>query len=115
MTIGGSIGGPEATWQPWSYQKRLETAKKVEKFKARLRDPEGKQRSEITKFIAKEKSRQEFAPPLGKYVDCVKAEPLHNTNNCWQQWFLIPHEARAEGPRVARLINLSGRRPALGS
>ena len=34
MTIGGSIGGPEATWQPWSYQKRLETARKVEKFKA---------------------------------------------------------------------------------
>ena len=89
MTIGGSIGGPEATWQPWSYQKRLETARKVEKFKVRLRDPEGKQRSEVTKFIAKEKSRQEFAPPLGKYVDCVKAEPLHNTNNCWQQWFLI--------------------------
>ena len=34
MTIGGSIGGPEATWQSWSYQKRLETARKVEKFKA---------------------------------------------------------------------------------
>ena len=27
----------------------------------------------------------------------------------------VPREARAEGPRVARLINLSGRRPALGS
>ena len=27
----------------------------------------------------------------------------------------FPREARAEGPRVARLINLSGRRPALGS
>ena len=21
-------------------------------------------------------------------MDCVKAEPLHNTNNAWQQWFL---------------------------
>ena len=28
---------------------------------------------------------------------------------------VIPREARAEGPSVARLINLSGRRPALGS
>ena len=27
---------------------------------------------------------------------------------------LIPREARAEGPSVARLINLSGRRPAEG-
>ena len=87
-TIGGSIGGPEATWHPWSFKKRLETARKVENFKKRLKDPEGKQRSEVTKFIAREKSRQEFAPPLGKYVDCVKAEPLHNTNNAWQQWFL---------------------------
>jgi len=87
-TIGGSIGGSEATWQPWDYKKRLETAKKVETWKSRLKDPSGKQRSEVTKFIAKEKSRQEFVPPLGKYVDCIKAEPLHNTNNAWQQWFL---------------------------
>ena len=87
-TIGGSIGGPEATWHPWSFKKRLETARKVENFKKRLKDPEGKQRSEVTKFIARVKSRQEFAPPLGRYVDCVKAEPLHNTNNAWQQWFL---------------------------
>ena len=87
-TIGGSIGGDKATWHPWNYQKRLETAKKVEQWKARLKDPDGKQRGEVTKLIAKEKSRQEFVPPLGKYVDCIKAEPLHNTNNAWQQWFL---------------------------
>ena len=24
----------------------------------------------------------------GKYVDLLKAEPLHNTNNAWQSWFL---------------------------
>lgn len=87
-TIGGSIGGSGATWQPWDYQKRLETAKKVQLWKSKLRDPDGKQRSEVTKFIAKEKSRQEFVPPLGKYVNCFKAEPLHNTNNAWQHWFL---------------------------
>ena len=38
-------------------------------------------------LISKEKSRQEFVPPLGKYVDLAEAEPLHNTNNAWQQWF----------------------------
>ena len=57
-----------------------------------MKDPDGKQRPEVTKLIAKEKSRQEFVPPLGKYVDLAKAEPLHNTNNAWQHWFsaLLP-------------------------
>ena len=61
--------------------------KKVEKFKNTLKDPENKERNKVTAFIAKEKSRQEHAPSLGKYVDSVKAEPLHNTNNAWQQLF----------------------------
>ena len=91
-TIGGSIGGPKATWQPWDYSKRIQVAEKVTKFEAKLKDPDGKQRPEVTKLIAKEKSRQEFVPPLGKYVDLAKAEPLHNTNNAWQHWFsaLLP-------------------------
>ena len=59
-TIGGSIGGTDATWQPWNYQDRLKTAKKVENFKNRLRNPSGKQRSKVTQFIAQNKSRQEF-------------------------------------------------------
>ena len=29
-TIFGSIGGSDATWQPWNYEKRLEVARKVE-------------------------------------------------------------------------------------
>ena len=91
-TIGGSIGGPKSPWQPWDYSKRIQVAEKVAKFKAKLKDPDGKQRPEVTKLIAKEKSRQEFVPPLGKYVDLAKAEPLHNTNNAWQHWFsaLLP-------------------------
>ena len=52
----------------------------VEKSKKRLKDPMGKQRSHITKFIAQNKLRQEFVPLLGKYVDLLKAEPLHNTS-----------------------------------
>lgn len=24
---------------------------------------------------------------MGKFVNLVKAEPLHNTNNAWQHWF----------------------------
>lgn len=86
-TIFGSIGGSGATWQPWSYEKRLEVARKVENFKKRLKDPDGKQRSEVTKFIAQNKSRQEYVPPPGKYVTLIKPDPLHSINNGWQQWF----------------------------
>ena len=67
----------------------LKVAKKVEDFKKSLQDPRGKQRSKVTKFISQNKSRQEFSPPLGKYVDIIKPEPLHNTNNAWQQWSAI--------------------------
>ena len=52
-----------------------------------IKDPNGKQRNQVTKFISENKSRQEFIPPLGKNVDLIKAEPLHNTNNGWQLWF----------------------------
>ena len=57
-TMFGSIGGSDATWQPWSYKKRLEVARKIQNFKKRLKDPDKKQRSEVTKFIAQNKSRQ---------------------------------------------------------
>ena len=63
-TIGGTIGDPEATWQPWDSTKRLVVAERVVKLKSKLRDPMGKQRNEVTKFIAQNKSRQEFVSPL---------------------------------------------------
>jgi hypothetical protein len=88
-TMGGSIGKSGGTWQPWDYKGRLEIVKKVEKFKKTLKDPVGKQRGKVTAFIASNKSRQEFSPPLGKYVDSIKAEPLHCTNNAWQNWFTL--------------------------
>jgi hypothetical protein len=86
--MDGSIGThSKATWKPWDYSERIKTAKKVAEFKKTLRDPGGKERSKVTAFIAKQKSRQEYNPPLGKFVDVIKAEPLHNTNNAWQHWF----------------------------
>ena len=32
-------------------------------------------------------SRQEFVPPLGKFVNLIMPDPLHSINNGWQQWF----------------------------
>ena len=99
-TIGGSIGNSDKDkWHPWDYNSRLQVVQKVEKFKVTDSGQRGRKgnkakstlpnRSEVTKFIASEKSRQEFTPPLGKYVDQVKAEPLHVTNNAWQHWFML--------------------------
>lgn len=98
-TIGGSIGNSKKDkWHPWDYNIRLQVVQKVEKFKAgnsqkRHRGNKANStlpnRNEVTKFIASEKSRQEFRPPLGKYVDYIKAEPLHITNNAWQHWFML--------------------------
>ncbi|CAH3194065.1 unnamed protein product [Porites evermanni] len=84
-TIGGTIGGLEATWQPWDYKKRLVMAERVVKLKSKLRDPMGKQRNEVTKFIAQNKSRQEFVPPLGKVE--VSIEQVENLKVLCQQFF----------------------------
>lgn len=83
-TIRGSIGDdPSNTWKPWKYNDRIKVAKKVQNFKNTLKNPT-KERSKV-----KQNSRQEFEPPLEKYVDTVKAEPLHCSNNSWQHWFML--------------------------
>ena len=87
-TMGGSIGEKNSTWQPWNYSKRIAMAKKVELYKKTPRDLV-KQRSHVTKYIANGGSWQEFPPPLCKFVDLAKAEPLHNMNNAWQNWFTV--------------------------
>ena len=87
-TMAGTIGGSGATQQPWSYKKGLRLHKKWKRSRSILKIPEGKQKGDITKFIAQNKS-QEFVPPIGKYADLFKAESLHNTNYDWQHWFLV--------------------------
>ena len=62
MTRNGSIGGATATWQPWNYNDRLAVAKKVEVYKRTLKDPVGKQRSNVTKFIAKKQVKTGICP-----------------------------------------------------
>lgn len=41
----------------------------------------------MTSFIASKKSRQEFLPLVGKYIDLAHVEPLHLKNNAWQHYF----------------------------
>ena len=91
MTIGRTLGtGPDSTWKPWNYERRLKDAQAVSDFKRKKKIEEFSKnrndRSKVTTFISSIGSRQEFVPYLEMYVDEVKPEPLHNTNNAWQAW-----------------------------
>lgn len=91
--IHGAIGEDSGcAWKKWSYEKRIRDVESVKKFKAKNKIPDGKsttaQRKKVTEHIASIKSRQEFVPPLGKYVAYLYPEPLHNSNNAWQHWCL---------------------------
>ena len=89
--IKGTFGvGRGYTWSPWKYEHRVAVAKKVEKYKETLAKQNHSQkqvRSKITDFIAKQNSRQEFLPLLGKAVEKAHVEPLHLKNNAWQYFF----------------------------
>ena len=75
-------------WLVWSYEDRIRDAQKVQKFKDSLPIYGKSNRPKITQYIASLKSRQEYPPVIGKYIDKVKAEPLHLKNNAWQQWHM---------------------------
>ncbi len=69
------------------YRQRVSTANKVRVFKTRLTkkpSAEETKRSKITAFIAGCKSRQEFEPPINRFIDKVHADPLHVKNNACQ-------------------------------
>ena len=72
------------TWKPWKYTHRLKVAKEVEKFKqtvSKKNVTEKTKRSNITAFIAKQRSRQEFIPLVEKMINQAHVEPLHLKNN----------------------------------
>ena len=87
-TLNGSLGPePENTWQPWTYERRLEVAKVVSETKEKLSHVKLSHTTRRNKVLDKIRSlgsRQEFEPVLGKLVDKAYAEPLHNSNNAWQ-------------------------------
>ena len=88
--IKGTFGNkPSDKWRPFTYEERRAAAQKVAHFKKQFSNSTLSQstiRSKITTFISSIKSRQEFPPPLGRFVDKVHIEPLHIKNNAWQQW-----------------------------
>lgn len=89
--VSGTFGpGPTHTWQPWRYNQRVAMAKEVEKLKLKLEKQKGSKvskRKKVTSLISDKKSRQEFVPLLGQFVDRAHIEPLHPKNNACQQLF----------------------------
>ncbi len=77
--------GPETsnTWKPWKFNKQVNDANAVNKFKEKLNPNLTKNTSgkKVTSFIAKQKSRQEFLPSVGDTIDKAHIEPLHLKNN----------------------------------
>ena len=65
----------------------MAVAKKVADLKGKLNKttqaPHTK-RSKVTAFIASNKSRQEFEPLIGKFIDRAHVDPLHLKNNACQ-------------------------------
>ena len=89
--LSGRFGyDPTCKWQPWSFEGRIKVAKSVEKFKMALEAKKVAKitkRSKVTEFIASEKSRQEFPPLIGEFINNAHVEPLHLKNNAWQYFF----------------------------
>ena len=86
----GTFGlGPQNKWHPWKYNERIKVATAVEKKKVEVSrtslKPSAK-REKVTSYISQQKSRQEFPPLVGKFIDKAKADPLHLKNNAWQHW-----------------------------
>lgn len=79
-TNGGTM------WHPWKYEKRIEVANQVDKFKQSLSTKQLKEkhfRTKVTDFISKKNSRQEFVPLIGKLIEKAHVEHLHVKNNAW--------------------------------
>ena len=72
------------TWKPWKHSDRIKVAKAVERYKETVNHKnvsEKTKRSNVTAFIAKQKSRQEFIPLVGEMIDKAHVDPLHLKNN----------------------------------
>ncbi|CAB4039005.1 Hypothetical predicted protein [Paramuricea clavata] len=98
--LDGSCGSSgKEKWEPWTYEDRVSVAKKVEQFKTSLTKKQlsaSTLRSKVTSFIAKNNSRQEFKPVIGRLIDQANVGPLHVKNNaCAHTHRLLLHKVIA--------------------
>ena len=91
-TLNGSLGdNVTCTWQPWKYNDRLKNARLIAEFKndlqkVKLHLAPATKRKKVLDEMRRLHTKNEHVPILRNLVDKAYAEPLHNTNNAWQQW-----------------------------
>ena len=87
----GEAGGNY--WKPFTYEKRVQDAIKVEAKKRQLeakKSSPGTLHGKILTYISHElKSRQYKYPLVEEFIDLAKAEPLHLKNNVVKERFMI--------------------------
>ena len=76
----------------------------LKKYKSKLTQKQLVDRTKVTQFIASQKSRQEFEPILGPFVDKAVVEPLHLANNNWQFLFTYVIYSKTVIPSSAKKI-----------
>ena len=84
-TLGTSVS---CMWKLWLYEERLKTAAKVETKRREVEQRNlaaSTKRNKLLNYFRDMKSRQEYPPILGPFIDNIYAEPLYNGNNAWQQ------------------------------
>jgi predicted HNH restriction endonuclease len=73
LTKIGTFGhNASDTWKPWKHSDSVKVINAIEKFKKKIKHKNvsvNTKRSNITSFIAKQKSRQEFVPLVAELVD----------------------------------------------
>ena len=79
-------------WKPVTWQKRKEEGTKAEKHYETLKKTKKEctlsyVRSLFTKWLAKNNSRQEMIPRVGRFITFAKADPLHMKNNICCDYF----------------------------
>lgn len=102
-----SLDGDEF-WKPWAYERRVSDAARVEMKKSEidLKENLSKRRSVITQYISTVlKSRQEFLPHLGEYIDLVRCEPLHVKNNVVKELFMIIFNIAVKETAVPKCVS----------
>ena len=75
---------PSDTGKPWKYSNRIKVVKAVNEYKKKIKGKNvsaNAKRSNVTSFIAKQKTRKEFVPLVAELVDRAYVELLHLKNN----------------------------------
>ena len=102
-TANGKLGeGTDCTWRPWKYKERIENVKTVDVFKKSISHfAKSTQRTKVLNYMKSIGTRQEEVPIIGKLVDKIFAEALHNGNNAFQNFFnLLLAEAKQRSMNI---------------